>query len=310
MLAIRIPPAASFRAMRTDFLSELTRRPLLCDGAMGTQLLARGLAPGDCGMLWNIDAPDKIRSVHAAYRTAGCDLITSNTFGGAPTSLIRHGLEARVDELNRSGAAIASEVAGDDAWVLGDVGPFGDFLEPFGDVTVEQLHEIFRAQISSLMAGGASASLIETMSDPAEAEVAAAAAEACGNPAIIITYAFQKTGDREYRTMMGTSVEETVSRAIAAGAHVVGANCGTALTFPDYLELAAQLVRAAGNTHVIIQPNAGAPHLIDNNTVYLATPEEMAVIVHPLLDAGVRIIGGCCGTSPAHLAAMKAPITE
>ena len=310
MLAIALMLAHPPPTMRTDLLSELARRPLLCDGAMGTQLLARGLDPGACGMLWNVDAPDNIRSVHAAYRTAGCDLITSNTFGGASTSLSQHGLEGRLEELNRRGVAIASEVAGEEAWVLGDIGPFGDFLEPIGDVTVDQLHAIFSAQMAALISGGASAILIETMSDPSEVEVAAAAARSCGDLPIIVTYAFQKTGDREYRTMMGTSVEEAVNRSIAAGAHVVGANCGTGLHFPDYLELAAQLVRAAGKTHVILQPNAGAPHLIEGNTVYLATPEEMASIVPALLDIGVRIIGGCCGTTPAHLAAMKAPVAK
>lgn len=296
--------------MKSDLLSELGKRPLLCDGAMGTQLLAAGLGPGNCGMLWNTDAPDKVRAIHGAYRAAGCDLITSNTFGGASTSLVRHGLEKRVEELNRAGAAIAREAAGENGWVLGDVGPFGDFLEPFGDATVAQVHAIFREQIAGLIAGGADAILVETMSDPAEVEVAVAATRACGNLPVIATYAFQKTGEGDYRTMMGTSVQEAIARAVQAGAHVVGANCGTALTFPDYLELAAQMVRAAGSTPVIIQPNAGAPRLINGNTVYLATPDEMALIVRPLLDTGIRIVGGCCGTSPAHLAAMKTPLAR
>ena len=294
--------------MRKDILSELTSRPLLCDGAMGTQLLAKGLGPGDCGMIWNVNSPDLVQSVHSAYRKAGCDLITSNTFGGAVSSLARHELGNRVAELNRAGAAIAAAIAGNDAWVLGDVGPFGDFLEPFGDVTVAQLHAIFCEQISALIAGGANAILIETMSDPSEVEVAVSAAMACGDLPIITTYAFQRTGENEYRTMMGTSVEEAVSRALAAGAHIVGANCGTALSFPEYLELAAQLVAAAGNSPVIVQPNAGAPHLIDGQTVYLATPAELAECAAQLLEAGVRIVGGCCGTSPAHLGAMKAPL--
>ena len=296
--------------MRTDLLSELSKRPLLCDGAMGTQLLARGLDPAHCGMLWNVDAPERVRDVHAAYWAGGCQLITTNTFGGAPTSLARHALDSRVAELNRAGAAVAADIVGERGWVLGDVGPFGDFLEPFGDFTVDQLHAIFSEQIAALMAGGADAILIETMSDPAEVEVAAAAAKACGAPPIIATYAFQKTGEGEYRTMMGTGVEEVVAKAIAAGVHIVGANCGTALGFPDYLELAAQLVRAAGDTPVILQPNAGAPHLVDGNTVYRATPAEMAAIVVPLLETGVRIVGGCCGTTPEHLAAMKVPLSQ
>ena len=194
--------------MKRDFLSELGKRPLLCDGAMGTQLLAKGLGPGDCGMLWNIHAQEKIREVHAAYRAGGCDLITSNTFGGARTSLLHHGLEGRLAELNRAGTAIAGEVAGEDAWVLGDVGPFGDFLEPFGDVTAPELEAIFCEQISALMAGGADAILVETMSDPSEVEVAVAAVKACGSLPIVATYAFQLAGEGVYRTMMGSSIEE------------------------------------------------------------------------------------------------------
>ena len=293
-----------------DLLSALAARPLVCDGAMGTQLFANGLASGDCGMLWNAEYPDIVSAVHEAYRRAGCNLVTTNTFGGTSSALDRHGLMARMAELNRAGAQIAREVAGDAAWVLGDVGPFGDFLEPLGDMTVDELHAIFRAQIAALVAGGADAILVETMSDPAETEVAIAAAKDCCGLPIIATYAFQKTGPAEFRTMMGTSVEETVERSIAAGAHIVGANCGTALAFPDYMELARQLVCAAKATPVILQPNAGAPQVVGDQTVYCATPAEMAAIVAPLLDIGVRIIGGCCGTSPAHLAAMSHVVSE
>lgn len=293
-----------------DLLSSLAARPLVCDGAMGTQLLARGLGAGECGMLWNIERPEEVRNVHEAYRQAGCSLITTNTFGGAASVLARHGLAGRVAELNRAGAQAARAVAGEAGWVLGDIGPFGDFLEPLGDMGKEELHGIFHAQAAALIEGGADAILVETMSDPAEAEVAVAAAKACGSPTIFVTYAFQKTDHGEFRTMMGTGVEEAVARATAAGADVVGANCGTALTFPDYLELARQLVRVAGKTPVILQPNAGAPQMAGGQTIYDAKPQEMAELVGPLLHAGVRIIGGCCGTSPAHLAAMSRALSS
>ena len=288
-----------------DLLLALSTRPLVCDGAMGTQLLASGLDSGECGMLWNSEHPEKVRGVHQAYRQAGCDFITTNTFGGSSFALARHDLSERMAELNRAGAQNARQVAGDSAWVLGDIGPFGDFLEPLGEMTAEELLSIFRVQAAALIEGGSDALLIETMVDPAEMEVAVAAVKACGSLPIIATYAFQKTGANEFRTMMGTSVEEAMERAIVAGAHVVGANCGTALSFPDYLELARQIVRVAGKTPVILQPNAGSPLFVGEQTVYNATPQDMAAIVMPLLDAGVRIIGGCCGTSPAHLAAMS-----
>lgn len=288
----------------TDLLSALASRPLLCDGAMGTQLLADGLDSSECGMLWNAEHPERVCRVHQAYRQAGCHLITTNTFGGSSSSLARHGLVARMSELNRAGAQNAHQVAEETAWVLGDIGPFGDFLEPLGEMSAGELRNIFRAQANALIEGGADALLVETMVDPAELEIALAAVKDCACLPILATYAFKKTGDTEFRTIMGTSVEEGVERALAAGADVVGANCGTDLTFPDYLELARQLVRAAGKAPVILQPNAGSPQFTGQETVYNATPADMAAIVEPLLDAGVRIIGGCCGTSPAHLAAM------
>jgi len=266
--------------------------------------MARGLASGECASLWNVDHPDAILEVHRAYANAGCRLVTTNTFGASAFSLARHGLEDRVAELNRAGAGLARTAAGESGFVLGDVGPFGDFLEPLGDTTAEQLHAIFRAQIAALVEGGADAVLVETMSDPAEAEVAIAAARDVASLPVITTFAFQKSADGSFRTMMGTTAGQMVEQMVAAGADVVGANCGTGLSLEDYVALAADLVRAAGDTPVILQPNAGAPQVVGGQTVYLATPEEMAALVPALLDAGVRIIGGCCGTTPGHLGAM------
>jgi 5-methyltetrahydrofolate--homocysteine methyltransferase len=276
---------------------------------MGTQLFARGLASGSCGMLWNVDRPGDVGGIHLAYRDAGCDIITTNSFGGNRFALDLHGLTARAAELNRAAAQVARAAAGDAGWVLGDVGPFGDFLEPVGDVSADELREAFGLQIAALIEGGADAILVETMSDPAEAVVGVEAAKAC-NPAIpvIATYAFQQTSAGEFRTMMGTRVEDAVRAATAAGADIVGANCGTALSLDDYVVLAGQLVAAAGDAIVIVQPNAGSPTIEDGRTVYHATPDEMAATAIRLLDAGVRIVGGCCGTTPAHLAAMSRAI--
>jgi 5-methyltetrahydrofolate--homocysteine methyltransferase len=279
---------------------------------MGTQLLARGLSSLECGMLWNTGQPSNIRSVHDAYRQAGCDLITTNSFGGSSFALDRHGLSHRSAELNRAAAQIARAAAGDSAWVLGDIGPFGDFLEPLGDMTAGQLRDIFRSQIQALLAGGADAILVETMSDPAEAVVAVQAAKLCDPRAtVIVTYAFQKAGPGEFRTMMGTDVSTALKTALAAGAQIVGANCGTSLSLDDYLQLATQMTAAASGAPVILQPNAGAPRVDRTRTVYDATPAQMAAAAAQLLAAGVRIVGGCCGTTPAHLAAiaqtLKAP---
>jgi 5-methyltetrahydrofolate--homocysteine methyltransferase len=273
---------------------------------MGTQLLARGLASGECGMIWNVERPGDVGNIHLAYRNAGCDLITTNSFGGSRFALGLHGLAGRVAELNRAAARVARAAAGNHGWVLGDVGPFCDFLEPVGDITADELREAFQTQIAALLEGGVDAILVETMSDPAEAVVGVDAARLCSAEVpVIVTYAFQKTAPGEFRTMMGTSAAEAMRRATAAGAEIVGTNCGTGLSLDDYVNLAEQLVAAAGNASVIVQPNAGSPRMENGQAIYDATPEKMAATATRLLAAGVRIIGGCCGTTPEHLAAMS-----
>jgi 5-methyltetrahydrofolate--homocysteine methyltransferase len=289
---------------KAELLAELKKRSLLCDGAMGTQLMARGLPAGACGEQWNVEEPDAVESIHRAYREAGCELITTNTFGGCAPALKRHALDGRVEELNRAGAQAARRAAGENAWVLGDIGPFGDFLEPLGDMKANELLEIFAAQAAALYAGGCDAIIVETMQDPGELSIAVKAAKRVNAKPVISTYAFGDGGNKTFRTMMGTGVKEAISAAIDAGADVVGANCGSGLSLDDYLRLAEQLVSAAGATPVILQPNAGSPVMLDGKLVYRATPADMARIVQPLLQTGVKIVGGCCGTSPEHLRAM------
>ncbi|HEY8665481.1 MAG TPA: homocysteine S-methyltransferase family protein, partial [Tepidisphaeraceae bacterium] len=250
--------------------------------------------------LWNTQRPADVQSIHRAYRQAGCDLITTNTFGASAVALDRHGLRPRAVELNRAGAAAARLACGDDAWVLGDIGPFGGFLEPLGDMAAEDLRPVFAEQAQALRAGGADAAVIETMSDPAEVAVAIAAARSIGDWPIIATYAFAKS-DTGFKTMMGIDVDEAIGRAIDAGATVVGANCGTNLSLEDYARLADQLVGAARGLPVILQPNAGSPTTVDGKLVYHASAREMAALARRLVAAGVRIIGGCCGTTPAML---------
>lgn len=262
-------------------------------------------------MLWNVERPVDIRAVHEAYIDSGCNIITTNSFGGSRTMLERHGLADRVAEFNRAAAELARQAVGEEGWVFGDVGPFGDFLEPLGDMTDGELEEIFHEQIVALIDGGADAVLVETMSAPEEVAVAVRAAKAnAPELPVVATYAFQKAGE-EFRTMMGTTVQEAIQAAVEAGAGVVGANCGTDLGFGDYERLAAELVAAAGGIPVLLQPNAGAPKQAPDGTItYDALPEEMAELAVRLRKAGVAIIGGCCGTSPAHLKAMANALTE
>lgn len=296
---------------RLPLLEQLSNRPLCCDGAMGTQLLARGMSSGECGMLWNVRRPDDVKAIHQAYRDAGCDLITTNSFGGTRFVLQNHSLADRVAELNNAAARVARSAAGESGWVLGDVGPFGDFLEPVGETSPDDLRAAFRDQIAALLDGGVDAILVETMSDPAEAVVGVEAAKLCSTDVpVVVTYAFQKIAPGDFRTMMGTLAAEAIRRATDVGAQIVGTNCGTGLSLDDYVELAQQLVAAAGKAAVIVQPNAGSPRTENGRTIYDATPEQMAQTAKRLLDSGVRIVGGCCGTTPEHLAAMSRAMHE
>jgi 5-methyltetrahydrofolate--homocysteine methyltransferase len=290
---------------RKNLLDELAAHPVCGDGAMGTLLMARGMTSGACGMAWNIDRAEDVKAIHDAYRAAGSQLITTNSFGGSHFVLDLHGRANDVRALNLAAAQVARAAAGDGAWVLGDVGPCGDFIEPVGDLTEDEVREGFRHQIEALLEGGADAVLVETMSDPAEMELGIEAALSCDPEVpVIATYAFQKTTTGEFRTMMGTPVDEAIHRAVAAGAKIVGANCGAALDLDDYVALCKEISKAAGSAHVIIQPNAGAPRQVDGAALYLATPEQMAQTATRLLEAGARIVGGCCGTTPPHLAAI------
>ncbi len=286
-------------------LAELAGGPLLADGGMGTLLMAEGMTAGESSALWNVTHPDIVAGIHRRYRQAGCRLITTNTFQACRTTLEPHGAADRVREINLAAARNVRQGGGDDAIVLADVGPFGGFLEPMGETTESQLQDIFAEQLQALHDGGADVALIETMSDPGELAVGVRAAKAVANWPVLATYAFQKGADGSFRTMMGTTVPDAMDVAIDAGADVVGANCGTGLELADYLALARQLVAAVGGRRpVILQPNAGSPRIVEGRSVHPATPRDMAAVVQPLLDAGVRVIGGCCGTTPDHLQAM------
>ncbi len=300
--------------MANALTDRIAARVVMCDGGMGTQLMAAGLTTGGCGVLWNVHHPELIEQIHRRYCDAGCELITTNTFQGSRTALGMHSLSDRAAELNRAGAVVAKRAAiaadGDEPpLVMADIGPFGGFLEPLGDTTPQQLTAIFSEQLEAMREGGADGVIVETMSDPQELAVAVRTARAMGDWPIIAMFAFEKAGDasgNSFHTMMGTKPADAMAAAIEAGADVVGTNCGTSLSLDDYAQLAKQLVEAAGGKPVIVQPNAGAPQMIDGQSVHPAGPGEMAAIVPRLIDVGVRVIGGCCGTTPEHLKAMAA----
>ena len=283
----------------------LTSRTLVCDGGMGTQLVARGLRAGDVPELWNVDRPQDVSDIHRAYADAGCDLVTTNSFGASSIALARHTLESRMRELNLAAARLARNAVPASVYVLGDIGPCTQMIEPYGDTTEDAALESFHLQAKALLEGGVDGFVIETMSDVNEMMLAIRGVrQASTELPIFATYAFNLAPDGSFRTMMGTTAMDAVCSAISAGADAVGANCGTALSLSDYADLGCDLITASGKTPVIVQPNAGSPHMVDGKHTYDASPMAMAGLANELKDEGVRIIGGCCGTTPAHLAAI------
>lgn len=277
--------------------------PLLGDGAMGTMLQSLGNDEGGAPELWNVERADVVEGVLEGYAAAGSRLLTTNTFGGTRARLQMHGLEDRVEELNRSAAELARRVADrhPGVFVLGDIGPSGELMEPMGDLTPEAAVELFAEQIRGLVAGGVDAILIETMSDLAEVEAAVTAArkEAPGLP-VLTTLSF----DTNLRTMMGVSPALAVQSLSDLGVDVVGANCGRGLD--EMRIIAAQLAEARqGDVRLMVQSNAGLPKLQGDTFVFDGTPEEMAVYVVEMRDLGFDIIGACCGSTPEHIVAMR-----
>jgi len=275
---------------------------LLCDGAWGTFLQAKGMQPGECPELWNITHRAEVKDIAESYLLAGSDIIETNSFGGSRFKLSMYGLEDRVTELNRAAASISREAAGKDIHVAGSIGPTGKMLI-MGDVTEEELYDTFREQALALEAGGADIIIIETMSAIDEAALAVRAARENTKCIVIITMTFSKDPDGGFHTMMGVSPEEMVISMKDAGAHIVGSNCGNGIE--DMIGIVKAIRTADSEIPVIIQANAGIPELIDGATVFRESPEMMASYIPELIKAGANIIGGCCGTTPEHIRAIK-----
>ena len=287
----------------TTLLEALNDGPILGDGAMGTMLQDLGNNEGGAPELWNIEHADVVEGVLEGYAAAGARLLTTNTFGGTRARLQMHGLEDRVEELNQAAAALARRVADrhPGVYVLGDIGPSGELMEPMGDLTIDSAAEMFGEQIRGLVAGGVDGILIETMSDLTEVEAAVTAArkEAPGLP-VFATLSF----DTNLRTMMGVSPAMAVQAMSDMGVDVIGANCGRGLD--EMRIIAAQLAEAgAGRVRLMVQSNAGLPKLQGDTFVFDGTPEEMAGYAVEMRDLGFAVIGACCGSTPAHIAAMR-----
>jgi 5-methyltetrahydrofolate--homocysteine methyltransferase len=291
---------------RPRLLAALDERVLIGDGAMGTQLQLAGLEPGGCGEAWNIDYPERVIAIQRAYVDAGADCLLTNTFGASRIMLERHGEGDRVVAINRAAVDVARRAFGDRrGFVIGDVGPFGGLMEPFGDIEPSRVARAFREQARALVEAGVDAIIIETQTALEELEIAVAAAREEGAEVVIGSIAYDLMQDGiEVRTMMGVSPEGGAQFMVERGVDILGLNCGTLID----MAIAADIVRryrSVSPLPVMAQPNAGQPVLENFQVVYKQTPEEMAGGVLDVVRAGARIVGGCCGSTPAHIRRLR-----
>lgn len=287
--------------MRKPFLEAVRERVLLGDGAMGTQLLAAGLATGKSGDEWNLNFPDKIAAIQSAYVSASAEILLTNTFQASSLALARHGLAEKSYEINLRAARIARDCIGASGYVLGDVGPFGGFLAPLGNTSRQQLEISFAEQVTGLLDGGVDGIIIETMTALEEVEAAICAVRQVRDRVpLIASITFDRLADGGFRTMTGVTVSDAVEFMTRLGVDVVGCNCGTGLHIGDYVHLVAEF-RGLTDRPIMVQPNAGQPRLDRGRIVYDETPEMMAAGVSGLIEAGASIVGGCCGTTPEHI---------
>jgi 5-methyltetrahydrofolate--homocysteine methyltransferase len=292
--------------MKKRLQDAIRERTLLGDGAMGTQLMLAGLEQGNCGEAWNVAHPDRVLAIQRRYVEAGSDCLITNTFGGSRIMLNRHAHAEDVAGINAAGVRIAREAfGGKDGYVLGDIGPFGGLMEPYGDFTEAQVRDAFAEQAQALVDAGADAIIIETQTGLEELGIALTEARKAGAACVIGSMAYDVTLDGStFRTMMGIDPERAAMFMEEHGADIVALNCGTGMD----MERARQAVlryQQATSLPIMAQPNAGQPKLIEMKVVYDETPEQMVKGIVPLLETGVNIIGGCCGSSPDHIRAFR-----
>jgi methionine synthase I (cobalamin-dependent)/5,10-methylenetetrahydrofolate reductase len=289
--------------MPRNLIEVLREKPVLCDGAMGTLLYAKGIFINRCYDELNLSQPDLIRDVHHQYLQAGAEIIETNTFGANSFRLARHSLAGKVREMNISGARVAREAAKSfDVWVAGSVGPLGVRIEPLGKVSFEETRNAFREQIAALVEGGADIVILETFGYLEELHQAILAARDVSSTIPIVA---QVTVDEDANCLDGSTPETFAPRLEQWGADVIGCNCSVG---PVAMLEAVERVRMATSLPLAAQPNAGIPRSVEGRNIYLCSPEYMASYARKFVAAGVRLVGGCCGTTPDHIRVMKSAL--
>jgi 5-methyltetrahydrofolate--homocysteine methyltransferase len=284
----------------------IQERQLLGDGAMGTQLMLAGLEQGNCGEAWNLTHAERVLGIQRRYVEAGSECLITNTFGGSRIMLTRHRESDHVEAINKAGVEIARKAFGDhDGYVIGDIGPFGGLMEPYGDFTEAQVRSAFEEQARALVEGGADAIIIETQTSLEELGIGIESAQKAGARCIIGSMAYDVTLDGStFRTMMGIEPEKAAEFMEQRGAHIVALNCGTRMDMVRALT-AVQRYKSVTSLPVMVQPNAGQPKLVQMKVVYDETPDEMVKDLLPILQAGANIVGACCGSTPEHIRTFR-----
>ena len=289
--------------MAADFLARIKQSPVLCDGAMGTLLYAKGIFINRSYDELNLSQPDLIRGIHHEYLQAGAEIIETNTFGGNSFRLGRHSLADKVRDVNRAGVRLAREAAKSfDVWVAGSVGPLGTRIEPLGKTSFQEAREAFRQQIETLVEGGVDLLILETFGYLEEIHQAMLAARDVSKTLPIVA---QVTIDEDGNCLDGSDPQTFVSKLEEWGADVIGCNCSVG---PVAMLDAMEKVRAATSLPLAAQPNAGIPRSVEGRNIYLCSPEYMASYARKFVAAGVRLVGGCCGTTPEHIRVMKSAL--
>ena len=280
---------------------------LVSDGAMGSFLFEKGLKPGQCPELLNLTEPKLLEEIASLYLQAGADLIQTNTFGASPLKLANYNLDAKTTEINKAGVEIVKKVTANKAYISGSCGPSARILEPYGDITADQMYNNFEKQLAALIDAGVNVICIETMTDLQEALIAVKAAKAISPEIpVMATMTFDKIL-KGYFTVMGVSIESAVKGLTEAGADIIGSNCGNGID--TMLDIAKQFKKLT-DLPILIQSNAGIPQNINGQIKYPESPSYFAERMYQLIESGISIIGGCCGTTPDHVKEIRIAVNK